>query len=66
MIRKRPVEIDTKELFGVWEVDIIIDKNHKTAILTNTERKSQFELIFKIYETKSIAKQIIKLLAALK
>jgi len=68
MINERPIEVDTKERFGDWEVDTIIGKNHKTAILTATERKSQFELMVKTDGTKaeSIRKQMINLLAPFK
>ena len=68
MISQRPLEVDTKERFGDWEVDTIIGKNHKTAILTATERKSQFELMVKTDGTKaeSIRKQMINLLAPFK
>jgi len=68
MIDQRPPEVDTKERFGDWEVDTIIGKNHKTAILTATERKSQFELMVKTDGTKaeSIRKQMINLLAPFK
>lgn len=68
MIDQRPKIVDTKERFGDWEVDTIIGKNHKTAILTATERKSQFELMAKTDGTKaeSIRKQMINLLAPFK
>lgn len=68
MIDQRPEIVDTKERFGDWEVDTIIGKNHKTAILTVTERKSQFELMVKTDGTKaeSIRKQMINLLAPFK
>ncbi len=68
MIGQRPEIVDNKERFGDWEVDTIIGKNHKTAILTATERKSQFELMVKTNGTKakSIRKQMINLLAAFK
>ncbi len=68
MIDQRPEIVDTKERFGDWEVDTIIGKNHKTAILTVTERKSQFELMVKTDGTKadSIRKEMINLLAPFK
>lgn len=68
MIGERPEIVDTKTRFGDWEVDTIIGKNHKTAILTVTERKSQFELMVKTDGTKaeSIRKQMINLLAPYK
>jgi len=68
MINQRPEIVNTKERFGDWEVDTIIGKNHKTAILTATERKSQFELMAKTDGTKaeSIRKQMINLLSPFK
>lgn len=68
MINQRPKIVDAKARFGDWEVDTIIGKNHKTAILTATERKSQFELMVKTDGTKaeSIKKQMINLLAPFK
>jgi IS30 family transposase len=68
MISQRPEVVDAKTRFGDWEVDTIIGKNHKTAILTVTERKSQFELMVKTDGTKaeSIRKQMINLLAPFK
>ena len=68
MIDKRHEIVNTKKRFGDWEVDTIIGKNHKSAIVRLTERKSQFELMAKTNGTKatSIKKQIINLLAPFK
>jgi len=68
MIDQRPEVVDIKARFGDWEVDTIIGKNHKSAILTLTERKSQFELMAKTNGTKAISvkKQMINLLAPFK
>lgn len=68
MIDKRPEIVAAKARFGDWEVDTIIGKNHQSAILTLTERKSQFELMAKTDRTKatSIKKQMINLLAPFK
>ena len=68
MIGARPEIVNLKQRFGDWEVDTIIGKNYKTAILTATERKSQFELMVKTDGTKaeSIRKQMINLLAPFK
>ena len=68
MIDQRPEVVNTKQRFGDWEVDTIIGKNHKSAIVTLTERKSQFELMAKTDGTKadSIRKQMINLLAPFK
>lgn len=68
MIDQRPEIVNTKERFGDWEVDTIIGRNHQSAIVTLTERKSQFELMAKTDGTKaaSIKKQMINLLAPFK
>ncbi len=68
MIDQRPEVVNTKQRFGDWEVDTIVGKNHKSAIVTLTERKSQFELMAKTDGTKaaSIRKQMINLLAPFK
>ena len=68
MIDQRPAIVDNKDRYGDWEVDTIIGCNHKSAIVTLTERKSQFELMAKTDRTKakSVKKQIINLLAPFK
>lgn len=68
MINQRPEIVNSKERFGDWEADTIVGKNHKSAIVTLTERKSQFELMAKTDGTKaeSIKKQMINLLAPFK
>ncbi len=68
MIDQRPELVNKKERYGDWEVDTIIGKNHKSAILTLTERKSQFELMVKTDGTKSLSikKQMINILAPFK
>jgi IS30 family transposase len=44
-IDDRPKSVDTKKRYGDWEADTIIGKNHKGAIVTLVERKSQFVLM---------------------
>jgi len=68
MIGQRPEIVNNKQRYGDWEVDTIIGKNHKTAILTVTERKSQFELMVKTDGTKaeSIKKEMVNLFAPFK
>ena len=41
-IDERPAIVDTKERIGDWELDTIIGKNHKGAIVTAVERKTKF------------------------
>jgi transposase, IS30 family len=43
-IEERPVEVTEKSRFGDWEVDTIIGKDHQGAILTLTERSSNYIL----------------------
>jgi len=68
MIDKRPEIVNQKLRYGDWEADTIIGKNHKSAILTLTERKSQFELMVKVNSLKAseIEKEMINLLAPFK
>ncbi len=65
MIDQRSEIVETKARFGDWEIDTIIGKNNKYALLTLSERKSQFKLLAKTDQTKaeSIKKQMINLLA---
>lgn len=44
-IDDRPKLVDDKKRYGDWEADTIIGKNHKGAIVTLVERKSQFVLM---------------------
>ena len=41
-IHLRPVEIETRQIFGHWEGDSIVGKNHKSAIHTQVERKTRY------------------------
>lgn len=47
-IDERPAIVDTKERLGDWEVDTIIGKNHKQALVSVTERKSYLTLVRKV------------------
>jgi IS30 family transposase len=42
LIDRRPVEINAREAPGHWEGDLIIGKDHQSAILVTVERKSRF------------------------
>lgn len=50
-IDKRPSVVNNKERIGDWEIDTIIGKNHQGAILTATERKTQYVLMTKLKST---------------
>ena len=67
-IEERPPIINNKERFGDWEIDTIVGKNHKGAIVTIVERKSNFILMRKLKtkKAKDLAKQTIRMLAPYK
>ena len=52
-IDKRPHIVDLKTRLGDWEIDTVIGKNHKGAILTIVERKSKFTTIKKLENRKA-------------
>ncbi|KMQ51302.1 integrase [Chitinispirillum alkaliphilum] len=47
-IDDRPEIVDTKERIGDWEIDTIIGKQHKGAVVSIVERKSKFTLLAKV------------------
>lgn len=67
-IEERPSIINNKERFGDWEIDTIVGKNHKGAIVTVVERKSNFIVMKKLKtkNAKDLAKQTIRMLAPYK
>lgn len=63
----RPSIVDTKERCGDWEIDTIIGEDGKGAILTITERKTDFLLMGKMKSGKQaqgLAKAAIRMLFA--
>jgi IS30 family transposase len=44
-IEERPAIVDERTRMGDWEVDTIIGKRHRQAIVTLTERKLRFGLL---------------------
>jgi IS30 family transposase len=63
----RPSIVDTKERCGDWEIDTIIGEDGKGAILTITERKTDFLLMEKMKSGKQaegLAKAAIRMLFA--
>lgn len=47
-IDKRPIVVNKKSRTGDWEIDTVIGKNHKGALVTIVDRKSKFTLIKKV------------------
>ena len=61
-IDSRPKHIELRQEVGHWEGDLIIGKNHKTAIGTIVERKSRYTIIIKLKSKKAdeVAKMFSK------
>ena len=61
-IDNRPKHIDLRNEIGHWEGDLMIGKNHKSAIGTIVERKSRYTIIVKLKSKKSdeVAKMFSK------
>ncbi len=47
-IEQRPAVVDKRSRIGDWELDTIIGKGHKQALVSITERKSRMTLIAKV------------------
>ena len=64
-IDERPDEVDLRSRIGDWELDTIIGKGHKQAIVSLTERKSRYALIQKVERKTSecVSNAIINLLS---
>jgi IS30 family transposase len=52
-IDERPEIVDQRKRIGDWEVDTIIGRRHRQAIVTLTERKSRFALLRKVEQRKA-------------
>lgn len=67
-IDQRPEVINNKQRYGDWEIDTIIGKNNKGAIVTVVERKSSFTLIAKLdsKNADNLARTVINLMAPYK
>lgn len=63
-IDNRPKHIDLREEIGHWEGDLVIGKDHKSAIGTIVERKSRYTLIIKLESKKAneVAKEFSRIL----
>ena len=67
-IDERPAIVDRKTRLGDWEVDTVIGKNHRQALVTLTERKSMYTLIAHVQRrTAAAVRQVmVKLLASIR
>ncbi len=67
-IHQRPKEADGKR-FGDFEMDTVIGQNHSEAILTITERKTNYIMIKKLpkgRDSEELAKEVFKILLPFK
>ena len=67
-IEERPAIVSTRKRLGDWEVDTIIGRKHKQAVVTLTERKSRFTLLAKVKQRTACAvrKQVCRILLSVK
>jgi len=67
-IEDRPDIINNRMQFGDWEIDTIVGKNNKGAIVTIVERKTGFILIRKLVgkNAKELAKALVLLMLPFK
>ena len=64
-IDKRPEIVDERSRFGDWEIDTIVGKENKGAIVTLTERKTGLLLMEKLPKgknAKELAKVVVRIL----
>jgi IS30 family transposase len=66
-IDERPAIVDTRQRLGDWEVDTIIGKGHRHAIVSLTDRKSRLGLLRKVERktSRAVADAVIELLGSL-
>jgi IS30 family transposase len=66
-IDERPAIVETRHRLGDWEVDTIIGKGHRHAIVSLTERKSRLALLRKVERTtaQAVADAVIDLMKSL-
>ena len=67
-IDERPEVVNSKQRYGDWEIDTIIGKNRKGAIVTLVERKSAFTLMAKLQgkNADELARTVVNLMAPYK
>lgn len=62
MIHNRPIEIDERIVPGHWEGDLIIGKDHKSALVVIVERTTRYVMIIGLtkYDAESVRLAIVK------
>jgi IS30 family transposase len=66
-IDERPAIVDTRQRLGDWEVDTLIGKGHRHAIVSLVERKSRLALLRKVESktAQAVADAVIELMKSL-
>lgn len=64
MIDERPEIVEERSRLGDWEVDTLIGKQHRQAIVTLTDRKSRFALLGKVEQRRAdlVTEMVVQLL----
>jgi IS30 family transposase len=57
-IEERPALVNTRKRLGDWEVDTIVGRKHKQAMVTLTERKSRFVFVGQVTQRTAQAVQL--------
>ena len=68
-IEERPAVVDERSRFGDWEIDTIVGKDNKGAIVTLTERKTGYLMMEKLPQgknAKGLAETVIRMLTPYK
>jgi len=67
-IEERPANVNARKRLGDWEVDTLLGKQQKQAMLTLTERKSRFTILGKVPRrtAQAVRQQVCKLLLPVK
>lgn len=66
-IHDRPIEIESRQVFGHWEGDSIVGKNHKGGAHTEIERKTGFTMaeLISTFQAEETAKKAFQMFAGL-